>query len=243
MYQAYIVEDDVIILDAMVHDIAWLDNGFEVVGYSSNPVTAIKEITTLSPDVVFSDLKMPVMDGNEMIRQLRKNNIECEFVMVSAFGTFEDSRTFFRQEGFDYLLKPLEQEQIQIILERLTERLAKKRGVEVTIPEGMSQAFIELIEYITANFSQKHSLDKLGARFNLNPNYICNLFAKHYNTTLTCFITRLRMEEAVKLMKEPGKAFKEIAVSCGYNDYFYFCKVFKEYYGMPPTQYKQEKLY
>lgn len=211
-----------------------------MVGCNSNPATAIEQIAGLCPDVVFSDLKMPAMDGIEMIRQLKERELGCEFVMLSAFGTFEDSRAFFLLEGFDYILKPLQQAEIQIILERLAARLAKKKG-EAALPEvTATPAFAELIAYVSTNFNNKLTLEKLGKRFNLSANYICNLFAKHYNSTLTRFTTELRMREAVRLMNETPKAYKEIAIDCGYTDYYYFCKVFKEYYGTSPTQYKAE---
>lgn len=239
MYLVYVVDDDELILEEIVETVPWMDNGFEVTGYSSNPHTALEQILELRPDVVFSDLKMPSMDGTEMIRILRERGIGCEFVMLSAFGTFEDSRRFFLLEGFDYILKPLQQAEIQIVLERLARKLAGRPGKAV-IPElqGVNSAFAKMVAYIAENFSQKHTLSQLSNQFNLSENYICNLFSKHYNSTLTRYVTELRMQKAILMMKQTEKAFKEIAVDCGYTDYYYFCKVFKEYYGASPTQYR-----
>lgn len=239
MYQVYIVDDDEIILDEIVNSVPWLDNGYEVIGSAINPISAVEEISRLRPHVVFCDLKMPAMDGNELISKIRANNLDVEFVMLSAFGTFEDSRAFFLQDGFDYILKPLQQEEVQIVLERLSLKLVKKYGRQA-FPEltQANPAFYELIQYITGHFNEKFTLEWLGKQFNLNPNYICNLFSKYYDSTLTRFVTGLRMNEAVKLMKETSKAFKEIAIDCGYNDYYYFCKIFKETYGVSPSQYR-----
>ena len=239
MYRVYVVDDDALILEEIVESVPWMDNGFEVVGYSTSPHEALEQIPRLHADVIFSDLKMPAMDGIEMIRILREHGFECEFVMLSAFGTFEDSRAFFLLEGFDYILKPLQQAEVQIVLERLARKLTDKPGKAV-LPEltGVNSAFTELVIYITENFNQKHTLKQLSTQFNLSENYICNLFSKHYNSTLTRFITELRMREALRIMQQTDKAFKAIAVECGYLDYYYFCKVFKEYYGSSPTQYR-----
>ncbi|MCR5278971.1 MAG: response regulator, partial [Lachnospiraceae bacterium] len=125
MYKVYLVDDDGLILEEMATTVAWLDNGFEVAGSNTNPLKAIDEIRTLSPDVIFCDLKMPVMDGNEFIRQLREDGVNAEFVMVSAYNDFENVRTFFKQTGFDYILKPIDQEEIQPVLERLSEKLSR----------------------------------------------------------------------------------------------------------------------
>lgn len=241
MYRVYVVDDDALILEEIVESVPWMDNGFEVVGYSTSPHKALEQIPGLHPDVIFSDLKMPAMSGIEMFRIFRERGYEYEFVMLSAFGTFEDSRAFFLLEGFDYILKPLQQAEVQIVLERLARKLADRPGKTV-LPEltGVNSAFAELVLYIKENFNQKHTLKQLNTRFNLSENYICNLFSKHYNSTLTRFVTELRMQEAVRIMKQTNKAFKEIAVDCGYLDYYYFCKVFKEYYNASPTQYRMD---
>lgn len=237
MYQVYVVDDDSLILDEIVDTVPWLDNGFKVIGSTVSPVKAIEDIKSLCPHVVFSDLKMPDMDGVDMIKTLKDSGVICEYVMLSAFDSFEDSRRFFRLEGFDYLLKPLQQQEVQIVLERLAVRLSKKVRTEPEIADNVTPAFSELIQYINTNYQHKHTLESLSKQFNLGANYICNLFSKHYNSTLTRYITELRMSAALQMMETKGKAFKEIAIDCGYTDYYYFCKVFKEYYGASPTSF------
>lgn len=237
MYKVYVVDDDPVILDEIVNTVPWLDNGFEIVGSNVSPIEAIDDIKHLCPHVVFSDLKMPDMDGVDMIKVLKDSSVPCEYVMLSAFDSFEDSRRFFRLEGFDYLLKPLQQQEVQIVLERLAMRLSKKICPEPEATDNMTPAFVELVQYLNNNYQQKHTLDSLSKQFNLGANYICNLFSKHFNSTLTRYITELRMNAALQLMQTPGKAYKEIAIECGYTDYYYFCKVFKEFYGASPTAY------
>lgn len=243
MYNVYVVDDDALILEEIVKSVPWIDNGFEVVGYSSNPITAIEQIVQLHPHLVITDLKMPGLNGIDMISAIKEKDIECEFVMLSSFGTFEDSRAFFLLEGFDYILKPLQQADMQLVLERIAAKIAKKVSpFHESDLVGVNASFAQMINFIRDNFNQKLTLGDLAKRFNLSPNYTCNLFSKHYNSTLTRFVTELRMQQAVKLMTDTSKAYKEIAVNCGYLDYFYFCKVFKEYYGLSPSQYRTEKL-
>ena len=50
------------------------------------------------------------------------------------------------------------------------------------------------------------------------------------------------MSEAAAQIQGSEQPFKEIAVNCGYRDYFYFCRAFKEYYGVTPSQYREERL-
>lgn len=240
MWKVFLVDDEEIILNQIEQTVPWMDNGFEVIGKDTNPDKAIGRVLELKPDVIISDLKMPQLDGHTFMRTVKEAGLDTEFVMLSAYGTFEDARTFFQQEGFDYLLKPLQIQEVQLVLEKLAKKLAQKRPFEEVPEMGINPAFSELIEYVSNHFTEKFTLDQLARQFGLSAGYICNLFAKNYNTTLTCFVTKVRMEHAVELMKDRNCSLKAVAVECGYKDYFYFNKVFKGYYGVAPSQYAGE---
>lgn len=242
MYSVYIIDDDNLIIDSLMQTISWMDNGFEVIGTNIDPVIAIDEITALCPDVVFSDLKMPSLDGNELIQTLNEKGLNCEYIMLSAFSSFEDARNFFLLKGFDYLLKPLQESDAEIVLERLSRKLGEKQKLvpSITFSSTNSKSFDDLVQYIMKNYSKHISLENLSSQFHISANYICSLFSKHYNSSLTVFLTNIRMTEAAKLILETDKSFKEIAIICGYQNYFYFCKVFKRYHNITPSQYKEQ---
>ncbi len=253
MYTAYLVDDEELILDEFIRTIPWMDNGFEVIGYNTSPQKAIAEIESIHPDVVFCDLKMIGMDGNELIKKLKEDGISSEFVMVSAFDSFENVRTFFQQSGFDYVLKPVNQDDIQLVLERLVQRLAAKQN-QSSVPcttgivpdEAEADDSPELptnnlsvnkmLAFIDINFSKKITLDILSKQFGFSRNYICNLFSKYFHTSLTCYLTAKRMEHAKKLLADKSLLLKDIAIECGYSEYVQFYKVFKDYYGVSPKE-------
>lgn len=241
MFRVFLVDDEELIVKQIADSVPWMDNGFEVIGMETNSERAVERVLELKPDVVFTDLRMPYLDGHTFMKQVREYGLETEFVMLSAYGTFEDARTFFQQEGFDYLLKPLQLPEVQLVLEKLAKKLSGKYPERNDEPEeAMNPAFNELVEYVGNHFYEKFTLEQLGRRFGLSAGYICTLFAKYYNTTLTCFVTKARMEYAAKLMGEHRSSLKSIAEDCGYKDYFYFNKVFKGYYGMAPSQYTEQ---
>ena len=236
MYSVYLVDDDTLILEEMIRMVPWLDNGFEVAGSQTDPTIALEEISFLMPDVVFCDLKMPEMDGNEMIRRLRETGKAApEFVMLSAYDSFENVRAFFQQSGFDYILKPVNNDEIQMVLENLNKRLAKKKPAAQEKPTE-NPGFNKLVSYIDEHFSEKITLELLSKQFGFSKNYICGLFSRHLNTSLTCYLTKLRMEHARELLKNKTVLIKEVAASCGYPEYYHFFRVFKAYYGMSPKE-------
>jgi YesN/AraC family two-component response regulator len=243
MYNIYIVDDELPIVHRLVNSIPWLEHGFEVIGYNTDPQTAYTEIIDKKPDVVFSDLRMPgENDGIELIERLTENGVQCEFIMLSAYDDFYASREFFRMGGIDYIVKPLDHDNAAIVLEKLSRKLASKHKQTPTLQFVPSQStgFDDLIEYVTSNFNKKLSLIGLSEKFNMNQTYICDLFAKHYSSTFTVFITNLRMREANRLILENDVPLKQIAIHCGYSDYVVFGKAFKLHYGVAPSQYKEQ---
>ncbi len=239
MYGVYIVDDEYMIVENLINYIPWSENGFEVIGSNTNPVIAFSEIIEKKPQLIFCDLKMPGMDGISLMQKIRAEGLTCEFVMLSAFGEFEASRNFYRLDGFDYLLKPLNGQEAEILLERLSRKISAK-ALPKPIEAGLTNvpAFDEMIAYITKHCGKKYTLEKLATQFSISPSHICGLFSKHYDSSLTVFLTNIRMKEAARLIVGTELAFKEIAIECGYSDYFYFFRVFKGYWGISPTEYR-----
>ncbi len=242
MYSIYIVDDEMPIVQRLVSSIPWLEHGFEVVGYSTNPQTAISKITDMKPDVVFTDLKMPGCDGLELIGKLKDNGLKAEYIMLSSFDEFNAVRDFFLIGGVDYILKPLDQDNAALVLERLSRKLAAGNHLapSVQFAPSQSQSFDDLVAYVIANFNKKHTLQGLSNRFNMNQTYICDLFSKLYDSTLTIFVTNLRMQEASRLIRENEVPLKEIAIHCGYSDYHQFARVFKLHFDKPPSQFRED---
>ena len=236
MYSVYLVDDDTLILDELIGMVPWMDNGFFVAGSSTDPKAAVGEIERIRPDAVFCDLKMPGMDGNEMIRYLKERSVDSEFVMISAYDSFENVRTFFQQEGLDYILKPVDNDEIEMVLEKLMARLSEKKPQRSGGNIKENPAFEHLVEYIREHFAQKITLDMLSKKFGFSKNYICGLFSKYYDTSLTCFLTELRMEHAKKLLSDRNRLIKEVAADCGYSDYYKFFRAFKAFYGKSPKE-------
>ncbi len=243
MYRVYLVDDDAVILEELRSCVSWLDNGFEIVGSATSSVTALEEIPTLQADLVISDLRMAPYDGIQLMQLLRLKGITPYFLMISAYASFENSRRFFLEGGFDYLLKPFEAGEVQLVLCRLYQILsdASQAENENKSLKGCNPVFRDLLAYLQENYQQKHTLESLGKQFGLSPNYICTLFSKHCDTTLTHYLTSLRMAVAKGEIETGTLPLKAIASLCGYNDYRYFNRVFKDYFGVSPGKFNAEE--
>ncbi len=242
MYNVYIVDDEHLMIESLVEAIQWQENDFALVGKNTDAESALEEISTLRPDLVFCDLKMPGLSGTALIRACRARGIDSEFIMLSAFAEFHASRDFFLQGGFDYLLKPIDADGLQMTLDGVSKRLIlKKPPTYIETGADTGDIFDKMLGYLEGNLDKKHSLKSLSTTFFLSENYISNLFAKKLHTTFTVYMANLRMEKAMSLVCDTNQSMKQIGASCGYGDYFYFCRVFKNHFGRAPGEYRQER--
>lgn len=245
MYKIYVIideNDDKANLDSVMESIDWEEHGFQAQGYHIDLYQGIEMIKKDPPHAIICGLKMASLDGITFFRMLKNLGVDSEFIIISAFAEFTASRDFFLLGGFDYLLRPIDSQELSVVLERLFVTLCRKQPLPLKRRNSnvKNASFDNLVKYVSKNFNKKQSLKSLSVKFNLSEGYICSLFAKEYDTTLVSFLTNIRMREAVKLLVDTNKSMKEIALLCGYTDYFYFCRVFKNQYEISPTEYRVE---
>ena len=97
----------------------------------------------------------------------------------------------------------------------------------------------EIQRYIQNNFNRNLTLEEIAQSVYLSPSYASRLFKKVQNMSLMEYLTRVRIEEAKRLLHNPQYLIDEIAENIGYDDASYFTKVFKRYEGVTPTQYRK----
>ena len=92
--------------------------------------------------------------------------------------------------------------------------------------------------YILANFSREVSLDQIAESIDISPYYLSRVFSEESGFTLSEYLTTLRMEKAVELLKDARRNISQVAHAVGYRDSHYFAKVFKAHFGQPPRVYR-----
>lgn len=105
MYQVLIVDDETIILSGIKFLIDWEANDCVISGTANNGKEALKQIETLSPDIVFCDIKMPVMDGIELLKIVNEQYPSIVFVLLTNLQDFSLVQEAMRYGAVDYILK------------------------------------------------------------------------------------------------------------------------------------------
>lgn len=230
-----IVEDEFRIRQGLGNLINKVDMGCRVIGEAENGYEGIKMIRDLEPDIVITDIRMPKIDGLEMIEKIKEMGIDCVFVILSGYADFEYARTGIRLGVKEYLLKPATISDVKELLKKLTCR--EEEQAEDARMQEYSAAVKEMVSVIEENYGMRLGLDSFADKFRLTPEYLSNLFAKETGMTFSNYLKKIRMEKAKELILNTDMKIYEVACSVGYPDQKYFSKVFKEYTGVSAKQY------
>lgn len=97
----------------------------------------------------------------------------------------------------------------------------------------------EILTYIHHHFNEEISIQSLSEKFYLSPTYLSQLFKKEVGENFVEYLSRQRIQYACKLLAETNMTVSQIGAKCGFNDYFYFTRIFKRLNRMTPTQYRE----
>ncbi len=112
--------------------------------------------------------------------------------------------------------------------------------VQVRTPTKSSTAILagQVQRYLRDHYDEKITTPMLGKIFHVHPNSIAASMKKTFGITPSLFLTKYRLEEAIKRMLSTSEEISKIAVDVGYQNVFYFSTTFKKYYGMSPSLYR-----
>lgn len=149
MYRVVILDDEPWVVKGIRNTFKWDDYGFEVIAEATDPLAAFDIIVEKKPDAVLTDIRMPEVSGIELMKMSREQGISAEFVIISGIADFQYAQESIRLGCFDYLLKPLQFKDADILLERLGSQLEhKNRQYEERLLDALFQEDIAQIKQL-----------------------------------------------------------------------------------------------
>ncbi|MCL6589357.1 MAG: response regulator transcription factor [Firmicutes bacterium] len=119
MDKVLLVDDEPYVIEGLKTMIDWGKYGYLICGEASNGEDALQMIRALAPDLVVTDIRMPVLDGLQLIRQTREEgNSKVQFIILSGYDDFSYIQYAMKYGINDYLLKPVDDQEINGILDR-----------------------------------------------------------------------------------------------------------------------------
>lgn len=214
---------------------------FQVAGLAENGIDALELLMECHPDVLITDIRMPGMDGLELMKEIRKKKLDTKVVLVSGYAEFDYAQKAIRMGAVDYLLKPVEAETFAKVLENLEKMLDERGGKQEEQPEEIlnPSALENIVEEIQSRYNENITLTGFSEKHNISAGHLSNLLKERLGMSFSEYITAKRVQKAKELLADERLSVEKVANEVGYKDYFYFTKVFKKAVGISPSKYRK----
>ena len=258
-----VVDDERRILDGMRRALDELGLFETFVAQSGLEALAILDEREI--DAMLLDIAMPDINGIELMKQLRDRPEKPATVVISGYDEFAFAQEALVFGAVEYLLKPIDSDDVKRIGERLHglvmakhrektqsqkmqqmlgELLADKaRGEQPEPPQPSEDNPRHIAERVKRAVEQNYqdvelSVHQLAKMLNYSPNYLGNAFKRAYCLSINDYLAQYRVSEAKRLMDETNLMVYEIAAMVGFDTQNYFSKTFRKYVGMSPSEYR-----
>ncbi|MNH99505.1 putative response regulatory protein [compost metagenome] len=362
MYKMMLVDDDYITREGLRDLIDWGSLGIEISGEAEDGAEALLVARDLRPDIVITDVVMPVMGGIQLVQTLKNEQPEVMVIMISAHQDIQYVKASIKLDAIDYILKPFNREELKQVVAKVVAKLEKEKaekqlkddvsryysdsisssGLPVIVESvekiaglcstGQTEALIAEVQqfFITIKqfnmgsmlfltticsellikavrraavniepavaqkvkeslhqframqspqqieafvldklidlekasndlrssksrriirdvegiihktYNQNLTIQQLAAEVFMSLGHLQTLFKKETGLTINDYITNVRLEKAQVLLKDPSIKIYEVAHQVGYQDTYYFTKIFKKMVGVNPIEYREK---
>lgn len=255
MFRVLIVEDEAIIRKGLVYGFNYPEADCVIVGEAANGKIGIEKIKELNPDIVITDINMPIMDAFQMLEATVDYTYST--IIISGYNEFSNAQRAIKYGVSEFIVKPIDMEQFAEALERAKQQSRmnqyyleeQRKSEDITSIDLIKKEFTandseiikQMILYVENNYSERFVFQDVADEVGYSPSLLQNHFKKYMNTTFNDYVNRYRIQRATEFLREKNLKLYEIAEVCGFSDYKYFNKVFKKYVSVSPKEF-MEKL-
>lgn len=254
LYRVLIVEDEEIIRMGLASTVDWLSMQCGVVGTAEDGDIGLKMIEELQPDIVIADIRMPGMDGMDMIEAGRKV-ANFRSILLTSYSEFEYAQRAVSIQTYEYMLKPLDEEKLREVIARIQTDIEKERRYNqlellsgcatMNAPDTADVLKDTLVDTVLKRIMEcsheRLSIESLAKELYVSPSYLSRRFKAVMGRTFLDMLNMQRVQQAVKRLNEGTDSISHIAEETGFGDYKHFCEVFKRYVGQSPRSYMKNR--
>ena len=248
MYKVVVIEDEPLVRQGIVLGTDWSSIDCMVVGEAADGEAGYQVILKCRPDLIITDIRMPKMDGIEMIRKLEEEKIKPLVIFLTAYDDFTYAQQAIRLGVSDYLLKPFRDGELEGVIDKILTRVGQRqkeiqekvKHPELSLEKGDKSKYIrDAMAYMEQNFADSEiSVSAVANYLGISEGHLSHLFRKETQFTPMSYVTQCRIRAAMQLLKDYKYKIYEVAEKVGYHDITYFSVTFKKYVGVSPSEYQ-----
>ncbi|MBN2657639.1 MAG: response regulator [Spirochaetales bacterium] len=262
MFDVAIIDDEKWIRELIRKLLPLERYSLQVTGEAEDGREGLDLVKRTRPDIILTDIRMPVLSGLELIENIRILLPKAEIIIISGFDNFEYAQKAIKSGVSDFLLKPVEKEELEKAIGKAIERLRKRRmeqegtavlerqvkrlTTEYPMPSEEEFPLIEnekiraALKYIHENFSRPLSLNEMCDVLVLNVSYFSELFKKEVGKGFNRYLNELRFAKAEDLLLNHRElAIGDIARIIGFQDANYFSRIFRKTYKCTAQEFRK----
>jgi DNA-binding response OmpR family regulator/nitrogen-specific signal transduction histidine kinase len=219
---------------------------------ANNGEIAYEKANRFLPDIIVSDIKMPVMDGIDFCRKVKTevNTSHIPVVLLTANNMDDDKITGFEAGADEYISKPFN---VGVLIARLRNLLIKKdeqrtklnsqSGIqisEINLPTLDEKLIEKVNKYTLENISDtEFGIEELSKAIGMSTVYLNKKISALTGKTSSEYVRSIRLRRAAQLLEKSDLSISEVAYEVGYNSPKYFSKYFKDEYNILPSEYRK----
>lgn len=193
-----LVDDEQITIKLLKNLIAWDDLGLEIAGTASDGVEALQLAVSVRPDIVITDIRMPNMDGLELIGKLNALSSHIKIIVMSAYADFSYVKEAMRMRCSNYILKPLDENELTMTLKKVIEEVNGTQHIQQAISRSEKELrMLALYQYMCHKKGREKIL-RLKHKYDFDFGRYVVLLIQKYNDSINEYV----YAESMDLVRE-----------------------------------------
>ena len=246
-----LIDDEIVALNALKKRVDWPGYGFTEVLCAQDGAGARTILENTPVDLVMCDIEMPGESGLDLVSWIRQTYPQTECVMETCHADFAYLQRSIRVQVLDYLLKPIDYEELDQILRKFLVQKGEQ-AVQVRVTRAIDRVrdasdpdetvgadhFAVVKGYIDEHIHEKIYVEDLARLMHVSEPHFMRMFKRDAGMTVTDYIAGQRIALASDLLKNTDRSISFIASCIGCESDSYFIRMFKKYTGMTPREYR-----
>lgn len=243
MFRVILIDDEALILEGLKKVVKWEGCGCRVVGTAFDAQSGNRLIREEKPDILFTDIRMPGQSGLTMLAGLRSEFPNMQVTVMTGYRDFSYAQEAIRLGVTRFLLKPTKMAEINEALEAMTAKLkelsAQTEKPEEEKPLGAGSFLVDsAVSYMREHYREKLTLQEVADRCYVSQWHLSKLLNKYMEMSFYDILNSIRIENAKRLLEDPGLKIGQIGEMVGYADAAHFTRTFKKLEGINANEYR-----
>ncbi len=254
MLKVVIIDDEPIIVEGLTNIIEWEKKGCTIVGSANNGVEGLKLISEKKPDILISDIAMPMLDGLTMIAAIRSQFPEMLITILTGYRDFDYAQKAISLGVCRFLLKPSKMKELEESVDFMINKAKEQMNHPIELTNNKDQlsehdendasSFVvkKAIEYMEEHYEEKLMLSEVAEHIFVSQWHLSKLLNKFCGKNFSEILNTIRIDRAKELLGNPEYRISDLTEMVGFSDVAHFSRVFKKMEGISPNEYRNTKL-